>query len=143
MGVPKLSLGTRSTEQPSTVVLLHDSDGPEVGGEIGICEIGKGDGEVAAHSPSSSPAVAAEEPAPGRVVADGTDGVAAEDRFAGLRHRGVAGTRHRVTFEAFVNGEPEHERITGSEATLHLREGLNQPLIADGGVFCRFGIASS
>ena len=69
--------------------------------------------------------------------------MAAEDRFAGLRHRGVAGARDRVTFEAFVNGEPEHERITGGEATLHLGEGLNEPLIADGGVLCRLGIASS
>src|SRR6266576_785914 len=86
----------------STVVLLHDADCPEVGGEIAVCQVGKGDGEVAAHSPSSPPAVSAEEPAPSHVVADGADGVAAEDGFAGLRHRGVAGTRHRVTFEAFV-----------------------------------------
>ena len=124
-------------------MLLHDSDGPEVGGEIGICEVSKGDGEVAAHSPSSSPAVSAEEPAPGRVVADRTDSVAAEDRFAGLGHRGMTGARDNVSLEAFVNGEAEDERITGREAALHLGEGLNQPLIADGGVLCRFDIASS
>ena len=124
-------------------MLLHDSDGPEVGGEIGIGEVSKGDGEVAAHAPSCSPAISAKEPAPVHVVADGADGVAAEDRFAGLRHRGVAGARYSVSLEAFVNSEAEDERITRSEAALHLGEGLNQPLIADGGVLCRFGIAGS
>jgi hypothetical protein len=68
--------------------------------------------------------------------------VTAEDGFARLRHGGVTGAGDRVTLEAFVNGEPEDERITGGEASLHLGEGLNQSLITDGGVFCRLGIRS-
>ena len=55
----------------------------------------------------------------------------------------MASAGYRVSFEAFVNGEPEDEGITGGEAALHLGEGLNQSLIADGGVLCRLGIASS
>ena len=54
------------------------------------------------------------------IVADGADGVTAEDVLAGRRHRRMAGARDRVSFEAFVNSEAEDERITRSEAALHL-----------------------
>src|SRR4051794_27529788 len=85
--------------------LLHYSDDPKICRQVGIGEISKGDGEVAAHAPFCAPAVATEEPAPGHVVADSADGVTAENRFAGLRHRGVTGARDGIGFEAFVNGE--------------------------------------
>src|SRR5437763_5939543 len=123
--------------------LLHYSDCPEVGTKVGVGEVGKGDGEVAAHAPASPPTIPANEPAALDIVADGADGVATQNVFARGRHRGVAGARYRVGFEAFVNGEAKDERIARSQTTLHLRERLNQPLIAHCGVLGRFRVAGN
>src|SRR5260370_36323952 len=55
----------------------------------------------------------------------------------------MAGACYRVSFEAFVNGEAKDERITGSQAALHLRERLNQSLIAHGGMLRPFCVAGT
>jgi hypothetical protein len=94
-------------------------------------------------APFCSPAISAEEPAVGHIVADGADGVTAKNGFAGFRHVGVTCARDGIGFKTFVDGEPEDERITRGEAALHLREGLNQALITHRGMLSRLGITGS
>src|SRR5258707_8665152 len=55
----------------------------------------------------------------------------------------MAGAGYRVSFEAFVNSEAKDERITRSQAALHLRERLNQSLIAHGGMLRPFRVAGT
>src|SRR5882724_11361302 len=55
----------------------------------------------------------------------------------------MAGAGYRVSFEAFVNSEAKDERITRSQAALHLGERLNQSLIAHGGMLRPFRVAGS
>src|SRR6266853_49560 len=123
--------------------LQNYSNCPEVGAEVGIRQVGKGDGEVAAHAPACSPTIPANEPASLDIVADGFDGVTTEDVLARGRHRNMAGAGYRVSFEAFVNSEAKDERITRSQAALHLGERLTQSLIAHGGMLRPFRVAGS
>src|SRR5438477_213968 len=121
---------------------FHHSDRPKVRRQVIIGQIGIRDGEIAAHSPVRSPRVATNEPPLSVIIADGADGVTAEDSLARIRHRGVAGPGHFDCFKAFVNGKSEYERIARGKATLHLRHTLDQALIGYGSVLGCLRVAS-
>src|SRR5437879_4944106 len=55
--------------------------------------------------------------------------MAANRPLSGAGHGSVAGLLDYGAFEAFIDREPEHERITGREAALHLVEIGDQALV--------------
>src|SRR5207302_3479167 len=89
------------TERPiAGNLLFHHSDRPKVRRQVVIGQIAIGNGEIAAHSPVRSPRVATNEPPLSVIIADGADGVTAEDSLTCVRHRGVAGSGHFDCFKA-------------------------------------------
>src|SRR5207245_8508610 len=106
-----------------------DPDRPEVPGEAGLDEICVRECEIARDSPFMAPRVADEEQLPRIVITHRHHCMAADCPLSGRRHRSVAGLLYSSAFEALVDSEPEHERIAGRQAALHLVEVCDQALV--------------
>src|SRR6267378_4632283 len=131
-GVPAIS-----AKPGSTNLSTHHANRPEIVREVRVCRVGVRQCEIALHPPRGSPGISNDEPLLLIVITDGKDRMAANFPFLRSRHGCHAGPGHSRAFEAFVNRDPEHERVAGSQAPFQLVRCGTQPLIGHRLVFHR------
>src|SRR5206468_1325332 len=105
-------------------VLLHETNRPEIVGEIAAEQVFERHREISLQAPVLAPGIARHESLLRIVVPDGDDGVAADERFLGLRQLDASALCDRLALEALVDREAEDERIAAREASFQLQHFL-------------------